>query len=175
VRQRTQGQRNRHRLVPASSGAKAPLACEDRRLDGCARASVTVAEVGERRRGSEKRAYPLAAGHVDGNQSPQVFRKESPGTQKRRTPAPRWPSRSAGTGRSRALERALRGKGLRSMEGTSGCFDGRLVHASGPRVTSAAPSGIRARASVTDHEGEATEVSEVRFARIAAGRQRPPR
>jgi len=33
------GRRNRHRLVPASSGAKVPLACEDRRLDGCARAS----------------------------------------------------------------------------------------------------------------------------------------
>jgi len=36
------GQRNRHRLVPASSGAKAPLACEDRRLDGCARASIRL-------------------------------------------------------------------------------------------------------------------------------------
>jgi len=67
VRQRTSGQRNRHRLVPASSGAKAPLACEDRRLVGCARASIQVAEVGERRRGPEKRAYPLAAGHVDGD------------------------------------------------------------------------------------------------------------
>jgi hypothetical protein len=40
VRQRTSGQRNRHRLVPASSGAKAPLAREDRRLVGCARASI---------------------------------------------------------------------------------------------------------------------------------------
>jgi len=170
-----QGQRNRHRLVPASSGAKAPLACEDRRLDGCARASVTVAEVGERRRGPEKRAYPLATGHVDGDQDPQVLRKEPPGIQKRRTPAPRWPSRGAGTGRSRALERALRGKGLRSMEGTSGRLDGRLVHASGRRATSAAPWRFRARASVADHEGEATGVSEVRFARIAAGKQRPPR
>jgi len=33
------GQRNRHRLVPASSGARAPLACEGRELVGCARAS----------------------------------------------------------------------------------------------------------------------------------------
>jgi len=48
--------RNRHRLVPASSGAKAPLACEGRTLVGCARASITVAEVGKLRRGSEKRA-----------------------------------------------------------------------------------------------------------------------
>jgi hypothetical protein len=35
----SQDRRNRHRLVPASSGATAPLACEDRRLVGCARAS----------------------------------------------------------------------------------------------------------------------------------------
>jgi hypothetical protein len=72
VRRRTWGQRNRHRLVPASSGAKAPLACEDRQLVGCARASITVAEVGERRRGPEKRDSPSATGHVDGDQSPRV-------------------------------------------------------------------------------------------------------
>jgi len=35
----SKGQRNRHRLVPARSGAKAQLACEGRRLVGCARAS----------------------------------------------------------------------------------------------------------------------------------------
>jgi ATP-dependent Lhr-like helicase len=35
----SKGQRNRHRLVPARSGARAPLACEGRRLAGCARAS----------------------------------------------------------------------------------------------------------------------------------------
>jgi len=55
MRQRIAGQRNRHRLVPASSGAKAPLACEDGTLVGCARALFQVAEVGKRRRGPEKR------------------------------------------------------------------------------------------------------------------------
>lgn len=172
---RTLDRRNRHRLVPASSGVKAPLACEDRALDGCARASDTVAEVGERRRGPEKRDSPLATGHVDGDQDPQVFRKESPGAQTRRTPARRWPSRGAGRGRSRALERASRGEGLRSMEGTLGRSKGRLVHASGPKATSAAPARMRDRASVTRRVGEATGVSEVRFARTEAGRQRPPR
>jgi hypothetical protein len=48
-------QRNRHRLVPASSEAKASLACEGRTLVGCARVSMMVAEVGKLRRGSEKR------------------------------------------------------------------------------------------------------------------------
>ncbi len=110
-----------------------------------------------------------------GTRVPGFSARNPLGAQKRRTPAPRWPSRSAGTGRSRALERALRGKGLRSMEGTSGRLESRLVHASGRKATSAALSRIRGRASVSDHEGEATGVSEVRFARIAAGRQRPPR
>jgi len=38
----SRGQRNRHPLVPASSGAKASLACEDRTLVGCARASFQL-------------------------------------------------------------------------------------------------------------------------------------
>jgi len=75
VRQRTGGgQRNWHRLVPACSGAKASLACEDRWLVGCARASKSVAEVGERRRGSKKRASRWLRGAWTGTQlsrSPQ--------------------------------------------------------------------------------------------------------
>jgi hypothetical protein len=74
MRQRIVGQRNRHRLVPASSGAKAPLACKDRTLVGCARASFQVAEVGKRRRGSEKRVSRWQRGAWTGtrpSESPQ--------------------------------------------------------------------------------------------------------
>jgi hypothetical protein len=83
VRQRIgSGQRNWHRLVPASSGAKAPLACEDRWLVGCARASYSVAEVGERRRGSKKRVSRWLRGAWTGTQlsrSPQGVTGECKG------------------------------------------------------------------------------------------------
>jgi len=83
VRQRIgSGQRNWHRLVPASSGAKAPLACEDRWLVGCARASYSVAEVGERRRGSKKRVSRWLRGAWTGTQlsrSPQGVTRECKG------------------------------------------------------------------------------------------------
>jgi hypothetical protein len=59
---RRRGQRNWHRLVPASSGAKASLACEDRAArSGVPARRLSVAEVGERRLGSEKHD-PLAIG-----------------------------------------------------------------------------------------------------------------
>jgi len=59
---RRKGQRSRDRLVPAGRRVKALLAWGDRRLVGCARASLHVAEVGKRRPGSEKRGFPLATG-----------------------------------------------------------------------------------------------------------------
>jgi len=55
--------------MPASSGAKASLACEDRQLVGCVRASNSVAEVGERGRGSEKRDSPGKGGVWTGTQA----------------------------------------------------------------------------------------------------------
>jgi len=112
------GQRNRHRLVPASSGAKAPLACEDRWLAGCARASYLVAEVGKRRRSSEKRG-PVGNGARGRGPGSSRIRKGSRRVKRCREPGLRWPSREAGEVRSRALERALRGKGARQTEGVS--------------------------------------------------------
>jgi len=78
MRQRIAGQRNWHRLVPASSGVKTPLACEDRTLVGCARASFQVAEVDKRHRGSEKRVSRWQRGAWTGAQLPRV-RKDSRG------------------------------------------------------------------------------------------------
>jgi hypothetical protein len=128
---RRKGQRNWHRLVPASSGAKASLASEERQLDrvcprvdiGC-RSRRTVPRFRETR-------IPMANGRVDGNQAPgETPQGVAPGDQRHRRPAPRWPSRGAGRGPSRAFERTSRGRGFRQMEGTPGCNLGWLVHAS---------------------------------------------
>jgi hypothetical protein len=130
---RRRGQRNWHRLVPAGSEAKASLACEGRaaRLGVPAR-RLSVAEVGERRLGSEK-YDPLAIGSCGRGPEPlsRSHRKVALvwWIQKRRRPAPRWPSRGAGRGPSRAFERTSRGRGFRSMEGTPDRFRGQLVHA----------------------------------------------
>lgn len=126
------GQRNWHRLVPASSGVKVPLACEDRAArSGVPARRLSVAEVGERRRGSEKHG-PLAIGTC-GREPEPLARNPARGhcqwIQKRRRPAPRWPSHGAGRSPSRAFERTSRGRGFRSMEGTPDRFWGRLVHA----------------------------------------------
>jgi len=160
--------------VPASSGAKAPLACEGRTLVGCARAS----NYGCRNRQASPRLrearLPLATGRVDASLAPTVS-KESAGVTRRRESASRRPSRDADEVRSRTLERASRGNGPCSMEDTSGhcgsaprsrgCEAGDL---GGPH----GGSGSRER---RDHVREATGVSEVRFAHVTAGRQRPPR
>jgi len=172
---RRKGQRNWHRLVPASSGAKASLACEERQLVrvcprvdiGC-RSRRTRPEV-------QRNAIPLANGRVDGDQASGKLRKDSPGVEGHRRPAPRRPSRGAGRGPSRAFERTSRGRGFRAMEGTSGRFPGRLVHASRQGAVSAALEMIRERANDHGIAGVATGVSEARYARITTGRQRPSR
>jgi len=68
----------------------------------------------------EEARFPLATGRVDGNPALADSARSHEGVQRRRQPAPRWPSRGAGEGPSRALERALRGKGLRQTEGIPG-------------------------------------------------------
>jgi hypothetical protein len=80
--------------VPASSGAKASLACEERQLVGCARASTLVAEVGERRPGSEKHE-PLANGTCG----------RGPGSQRRFHKKPNWDSKASTIGTAVAKPR----------------------------------------------------------------------
>jgi len=174
VRRRIVDQRNRHRLVPASSGAKAPLACEDRTLVGCARASFSGCRSRQATPRFREACLPLAAGRVDGDlalESPQGLW----GAKRRREPESRWPSCEAGELRSRALERASRGKGSCSMEGISDHpFSS---HRSCDRADGGLGSshGCARRASDMTTVGEATGMPEVRTARIATGRQRPPR
>jgi hypothetical protein len=61
------GQRNRHRLVPASSGAKAPLACEGRTLVRVCPRVVSGCRSRQATPGSREACLPLAAGRVDGD------------------------------------------------------------------------------------------------------------
>jgi len=71
MRRRIAGQRNWHRLVPASSGAKAPLACEDRTLVGCARASFQGCRSRQATPRPREARHPLATGRVDGGPAPE--------------------------------------------------------------------------------------------------------
>jgi hypothetical protein len=126
-------------------------------------------------RGSEKRdpAGKRARGRGPGSRrSPQGGTREFQG---HRRPAPRWPSRGAGRGPSRAFERTSRGRGFRAMEGTLGRDLGFLVHAREHGAALAALEVIRERANGHGIAGEATGVSEARYARITTGRQRPSR
>jgi len=104
--------------VPASSGAKAPLACEDRTLVGCARASINGCRSRQASPRSREARLPLATGRVDGGLALEGS-KGSSRVKRRRSFAGRRPSRPADEVRSRALERALRGDGPCSMEDTS--------------------------------------------------------
>jgi len=118
--------------------------------------------------------FPVAKGRADGGLA-RADPKGCARVKRRRQPASRWQNRDAGEGRSRALERALRGKGSCWMEGISDRSFTRLVHAdAGKTVSAALTTTHRARATVSS-VGEATGVSEVRSPRIATGRQGPPR
>jgi hypothetical protein len=174
MRQRIVGQRNRHRLVPASSGAKAPLACKDRTLVGCARASFQVAEVGKRRRGSEKRVSRWQRGAWTGArplESPQGFAR---GEKASRTGIAVAKPRSRGTPEPGARE---------GVAGQRFLLDGRhlgsLIRLARSRDRAEGGlggfHGCAGRASDVTHVGEATGMPEVRITRIATGRERPPR
>jgi hypothetical protein len=80
---------------------------------------IQVAEVGKRRRSSEKRV-PGGNGTCGREPRSGTPERACSRSQRRRQPASRWPNREAGEGPSRALERASRGKGPFRMEGISG-------------------------------------------------------
>jgi hypothetical protein len=103
--------------MPASSGAKAPLACEDRTLVGCARASINGCRSRQASPRLREARLPLATGRVDGGLALDGS-KGSAGVKRRRSSAWRRPSHHEGEVPSRALERALRGEGPCSMEDT---------------------------------------------------------
>jgi len=142
MRQRISGQRNRHRLVPASSGAKAPLACEGRTLAGCARASFQVAEVGKRHRGSEKRVSRWQRGTWTGawlsrtRKGPRGWK----GVENRSRGGQAAEPGKSGAGRSRGRCGA---KVLVRWKASRTARPARFVHAIGLRAVSAASTGTR--------------------------------
>jgi hypothetical protein len=174
MRQRIAGQRNRHRLVPASSGAKAPLACEDRTLVGCARALFQVAEVGKRRRGPEKRVSRWQRGAWTGARPLESPQGLTGGEKASRTGIAVAKPRSRGTPEPGARE---------SVAGQRFLLDGRhlgsLIRLARSRDRAEGGlggfHGCAGRASGVPHVGEATGMPEVRITRIATGRERPPR
>lgn len=158
----------------ASSGAKAPLACEDRQLEGCARTSKRLQKSASDDRGREKRAYPLATGHVDGGPalagSPKDPRgRKGVGSGQRGGQAARLVKTGAGRPRGRCGAKVLdRRKAPRIVQ----------RFASFTRADRNGLGGLHESvrsASSTGSGQEATGVSEVRSSRIATGRQRPPR
>jgi hypothetical protein len=103
-------QRNRHRLVPVCSGARAPFAREDRKLVRVCPRVVFGSQKSASGAKAQRSAYPVATertGREPGRRGPQ-----GPTSVKRcRQPPSRWQSHGGGAGRSRALERVSRGKG----------------------------------------------------------------
>ena len=169
------GQRNRHRLVPASSGAKAPLACEDRTLvrvcprvdKGCRSRQATPRP--------EKRA-PVGNGARGRGPGLREAPQGSAGVKRRREPESRWPSRACQRSPEPDVRKGVAGRGsLLDGRHLGSLLAARIVHAR--RVGWSRRLSRRrmlARAAWPPMR-EATGVSEVRSARIAMGRQRPPR
>jgi len=168
------GQRNWHRLVPACSGAKASLACEDRWLVGCARASYSVAEVGERRRGSKKRVSRWLRGAWTGTQLSRSPKGGSGGCKSVDNRHRGGQAAEPGKARAGRLRGRCGAEVFVRRKASQIVF--RHVRSRG-RVEGGlgGPRGAHERASVVGNTGEATGMSEARSARIATGRQRPPR
>jgi len=120
------------------------------RIDGSSGVPVRQNRLQKSANGVEVQRSVLPAGCGARGQEPSShgIRKESRGVQRRRQPAPRWPSRGAGEGPSRAPERALRGKGSSPDGRHPRSFIGSFVHANGSRAVSAALTELlNARAS----------------------------
>ena len=159
-----EGQRNRHRLVPARRGARAPLACEDRRLVGCARASYRRLQKSASVAEAQRSAYPVATGHVDGSRAGRPERAS------RSKAATTW-QRGGKAARVRRRPEPGARKGVAGRRSLSV----QKAHRAAPPTRTA--SRGRAGSGLGDsHSGEGRDRG-VRSAsaHIARGRQRPPR
>jgi len=148
------------------------LACEDRRLVGCVRASNSVAEVSGRRRGSEKRA-PGGKGARGRGPSPSGFARDSEGAKASITGtmvAKPWSRGRPEPGARKGIAGAkvfARWKALQVVLGSS-VHAGDLmavlaahmspVHARASRGRGRGDRGVRGKAS-THHDGKTTPVA----------------
>jgi len=170
-------QRNRRRRTPASSGVKAPLAREDRRLVRVCPCVVTVAEVHERRSGLKRRASLWRGSAQTEAQPRRRSRKGAPSGRKKRRGTCGSGRKPLSTKKVRAgrSNRATRGEGPRQDGRHFGSSNSASVHADAPEATSAKSAEILGRESQGSIIGVATGVSEARSARALTGRQRPCR
>jgi len=148
------------------------LACEDRRLVGCVRASNSVAEVSGRRRGSEKRA-PGGKGARGRGPNPSGFARDSEGAKASITGtmvAKPWSRGRPEPGARKGIAGAkvfARWKALQVVLGSS-VHAGDLmavlaahmspVHARASRGRGRGDRGVRGKAS-THHDGKTTPVA----------------
>jgi hypothetical protein len=152
----------------ASSGAKAPLACEDRQLEGRARTSTRLQKSASDDRGREKRAYPLATGHVDGGPAFGGTERARGGAKALTTSAAVAKPRRTGSPEPGA-RKGTAGRRSSTMEGTSDrhCRSARSRERSGDDL-----GGLLGSTRSASSEGngkEATGVSEVRSTHTATG------
>ncbi len=158
----------------ASSGAKAPLACEDRQLEGRARTSTRLQKSASDDRGREKRVPRWQREHVDGGPALAGSQKDSRGC------------KGVGSGKRGGQATGLAKSGAGRPRGRCGAkvldrWKAPWIvqrFASFTRADSGGLGGLHESvrsASSTGSGQEATGVSEVRFSRIATGRQRPTR
>jgi hypothetical protein len=144
------------------------------RSSGVPARRLTVAEVGKLRRGSEKRASRWQRGAWTGAwlSTARKSRRGRKGVDRQQRGGQVAVQTKSEAGRSKGRCGATvlaRWKTPRVIAAAH------LVHAGARRVISAAFREAHARASGVTTMGDATGVPEVRFARVTAGRQRPPR
>lgn len=158
-----------------AAGRKPHSRARINRSFGCARVSKRLQKSTNDAEAS-RGVTPLAREHADGGPT-------SGGEPQGEPSVAQSASRTGGRGsnattpakaRAGRPNRVSRGRGLRSMEGTSGRLPAHPVHAGGLGTTSAALEGASGARAPGVRSGEATGVSEVRSARTRAGRRRPP-
>jgi len=144
------------------------------RSSGVPARRFTVAEVGKLRRGSEKRASRWQRGAWTGAwlSTARKGRRGWKGVDRQRGGGQATTETKSEAGRSRGRCGATVLARWKTPRVTAAAH---LVHAGARRVISAAFTAAHARASGVTNVREATGASEVRFARVTAGRQRPPR
>jgi hypothetical protein len=148
VRQRTDEANATGTLVPASSGAKAPLACEGRRLVGCVRASNRLQKSAND--AEVQRSAPVATGRVDGDPSSLVFAGNcvTPGGSKGVDKRCRGGKAMAPGRPEPDVRKGIAGRRSSQDGRHSRSFFGSFVHAGGLKAALAAlTSHVHARAS----------------------------
>jgi hypothetical protein len=165
ARKRIEGQRNRHRLVPATRvrGSGSSIGVPARRIQGC-RKSASVAEAPEKR---------VPGGNGAREREPGQRVRKGQLVKRRRQPGSRWPNRASGEGSSQGARKGIAGQ--RSL--SNGRHLGPLSH----RYRFTRPVGVglggdchgNERVSAKGRGGRRDRGVRSASAHMARGRQRP--